>query len=88
MDFEIPEELRMLQDTVRRFVRTEASMVKIFATEMATPVADRAMQAHGGMGMSKDLPLEFIYRRLRPMRIFEGPTEIHRWVIARRLLKD
>ena len=69
-------------------VRTEASMVKTFATEMATRVADRAMQAHGGMGMSKDLPLEFIYRRLRPMRIFEGPTEIHRWVIARRLLQD
>ncbi len=69
-------------------VRTEASMVKVFATEMATRVADRAMQTHGGMGMSKDLPLEFIYRRLRPMRIFEGPTEIHRWVIARRLLKD
>jgi len=69
-------------------VRQEASMLKIFATEMATRVADRAMQVHGGMGMSKDLPLEFIYRRLRPMRIFEGPTEIHRWVVARSLLKD
>jgi len=69
-------------------VRQEASMLKVFATEMATRVADRAMQVHGGMGMSKDLPLEFIYRRLRPMRIFEGPTEVHRWVIARSLLKD
>jgi acyl-CoA dehydrogenase len=69
-------------------VRQEASMVKIFATEMATRVADRAMQTHGGMGMSKELPLEFIYRRLRPMRIFEGPTEVHRWVIARSLLKE
>jgi len=69
-------------------VRQEASMLKVFATEMATRVADRAMQTHGGMGMSKELPLEFIYRRLRPMRIFEGPTEIHRWVIARTLLKD
>jgi acyl-CoA dehydrogenase len=69
-------------------VRQEASMLKVFATEMATRVADRAMQTHGGMGMSKELPLEFIYRRLRPMRIFEGPTEVHRWVIARTLLKD
>jgi acyl-CoA dehydrogenase len=69
-------------------VRQEASMLKVFATEMATRAADRAMQVHGGMGMSKDLPLEFIYRRLRPMRIFEGPSEIHRWVIARTLLKD
>lgn len=69
-------------------VRQEASMLKIFATEMATRVVDRAMQVHGGMGMSKDLPLEFMYRRLRPMRIFEGPTEVHRWVVARTLLKD
>jgi alkylation response protein AidB-like acyl-CoA dehydrogenase len=69
-------------------VRQEASMLKVFATEMATRVADRAMQMHGGMGMSKELPLEFIYRRLRPMRIFEGPTEVHRWVIARTLLKN
>jgi len=69
-------------------VRQEASMLKVFATEMATRVADRAMQMHGGMGMSKELPLEFIYRRLRPMRIFEGPTEVHRWVIARTMLKD
>jgi alkylation response protein AidB-like acyl-CoA dehydrogenase len=69
-------------------VRQEASMLKVFATEMATRIADHAMQVHGGMGMSKDLPLEFIYRRLRPMRIFEGPSEIHRWVIARSLLKE
>jgi alkylation response protein AidB-like acyl-CoA dehydrogenase len=69
-------------------VRQEASMLKVFATEMATRVADRAMQMHGGMGMSKELPLEFMYRRLRPMRIFEGPSEVHRWVIARTLLKD
>lgn len=69
-------------------VRQEASMLKVFATEMATRIADHAMQVHGGMGMSKDLPLEFIYRRLRPMRIFEGPSEVHRWVIARSLLKE
>jgi alkylation response protein AidB-like acyl-CoA dehydrogenase len=69
-------------------VRQEASMLKVFATEMATRIADQAMQVHGGMGMSKDLPLEFIYRRLRPMRIFEGPSEVHRWVIARSLLKE
>ena len=69
-------------------VRQEASMLKVFSTEMATRVADRAMQIHGGMGMSKEMPLEFIYRRLRPMRIFEGPTEVHRWVIARKLLRE
>ena len=69
-------------------VRQEASMLKVFATEMATRVVDRAMQMHGGMGMSKEMPLEFMYRRIRPMRIFEGPTEIHRWVIARKLLRE
>ena len=53
-------------------VRQEASMLKVFATEMATRVADRAMQMHGGMGMSKELPLEFIYRRLRPCAFSRG----------------
>ncbi len=63
-------------------------MLKVFATEMATRVADRAIQMHRGMGMPKDMPLEFIYRRLRPTHIFEGPSEVHRWVIARTWLRD
>jgi len=68
-------------------LRTEASMVKVQGTEMIARVVDRAIQAFGGMGVSKELPLEYIYRVVRVYRIVEGPSEIHRWVIARDLLK-
>jgi acyl-CoA dehydrogenase len=68
-------------------VRTEASMIKVFATEMATDVVDRAMQAHGAMGMTRELPFAIMSERLRLMRIYEGPTEVHQMVIARRTLR-
>lgn len=71
-----------------REIRTEAAMVKVQATEMITRVVDRAIQLFGGMGVSKELPLEYIYRLVRVYRIVEGPSEIHRWVIARDLLKN
>ncbi len=69
-------------------VRRDASMVKVQATEMVAAVVDRAMQLFGGMGMSKELPLEFISRVVRIYRIVEGPSEVHRWVVARDLLKN
>ncbi len=69
-------------------VRRDASMVKVQATEMAGLVVDRAMQLFGGMGMSKALPLEYIARVVRVYRIVEGPSEVHRWVVARDLLKN
>lgn len=64
-------------------VRMESSVVKVFATEMITRVVDRALQVHGGLGYTKDLPIEFIYRNSRFLRIVEGPSEIHRRQIAR-----
>jgi len=67
-------------------VRTEASMIKVFATEMATGIVDHAMQTYGAMGMTKELPLQQLAQQVRVMRIYEGPTEIHRMVIARRVL--
>jgi (R)-benzylsuccinyl-CoA dehydrogenase len=68
--------------------RREAAMVKLQGTEMAGRVVDRAMQLFGGMGMTKDLPLEYISRACRVWRIFEGPSEVHRWFIARDLLRN
>lgn len=68
--------------------RRDGSMVKIQATEMIARVADRAIQVFGGMGVSKELPLEYISRMVRVLRIVEGPSEVHRWVIARDLLKN
>lgn len=70
----------------KRDVRTEASMVKVFATEMATEVIDSAMQTFGAMGVTKELPLHLMAQKVRVMRVYEGPTEVHRMLIARRVL--
>jgi len=67
--------------------RTEVSMIKVFGSEMATEVVDHAMQAFGAMGMSKEMPLHVLAARARKMRIYEGPSEVHRMVIARNLLR-
>jgi (R)-benzylsuccinyl-CoA dehydrogenase len=75
-------------DPKRIAIRRGASAVKVQATEMATRVVDRAIQLFGGMGISKELPLEYMYRNLRVLRIVEGASEIHRWTIARDLLRN
>jgi len=69
-----------------RDVRVEISMIKSYATEMAWEVVDRAMQTFGAMGMTKELPLQLMANRLRTMRIYDGPTEVHKWVVARNLM--
>jgi alkylation response protein AidB-like acyl-CoA dehydrogenase len=66
---------------------TEASMAKLFASEMAAKVTDLALQIHGGYGYSRALPLERYVRDARIMRIFEGSSEIQRNIIARSILK-
>lgn len=63
------------------------SMLKLFVSEMVNRVADRAMQIFGGMGYTKELPIERFYRDVRVERIWEGPSEIHRMLIARDLLR-
>jgi len=68
--------------------RRDAAMVKLQGSEMIGRVVDRAMQLYGGMGMTKDLPLEYICRACRVFRIYEGPSEVHRWFIARDLLRN
>jgi (R)-benzylsuccinyl-CoA dehydrogenase len=76
-----------LDDGVRD-IRLEASIVKVQATEMLSRVVDRALQVHGAMGYSKELPIEFVYRNSRVLRILEGPSEIHRGQIARLSIKQ
>jgi alkylation response protein AidB-like acyl-CoA dehydrogenase len=66
--------------------RTEAAMAKLLASEAASRVVDRAIQIHGGYGVTKDLPLERWYRELRIRRIGEGPSEIQRLIIARNVI--
>jgi acyl-CoA dehydrogenase len=69
-----------------RDVRSEISMLKFYATEMATEVIDHAMQCFGAMGMTKEMPLALMAGRIRTMRIYDGPSEVHRMVVARNLM--
>jgi len=53
-----------------------------------TEVADKALQVHGGMGFSRELPMERYYRDARILRIFEGTTEIQKMIIGRHIIKS
>ncbi len=66
----------------------EASMAKLFASEMAGRVTDKALQIHGGYGFTQSLPVERYVRDARIMRIYEGTSEIQRNIISRSLLAD
>jgi len=69
-----------------RDLKVESSIAKVVATETAGRVVDRAIQIFGGLGVSQEMPLERWYRELRIKRIGEGPSEVHRMVLARHLL--
>lgn len=89
LTYRLAWQLENNEDESRRAaIRRGAAIVKVQATEMATRVIDRAIQMFGGMGLSKELPLEFMARTVRVLRIVEGPSEVHRWMIARELLRS
>lgn len=64
------------------------SIAKTFAAEALNRVVDRATQMCGGAGVSRDLPIAKVARELRPFRIYDGPSEAHRWALARRAVRD
>jgi alkylation response protein AidB-like acyl-CoA dehydrogenase len=68
--------------------RVEISMIKFYGARTLHNVIDRAIQVHGALGLTGDTPLEFMYREARYARIYDGPDEVHRMVVARELLKD
>ena len=68
-------------------VTREAAMAKMFATEAAQRVIDRAVQIHGGLGVTKGIKVEELYREIRALRIYEGATEVQKVVIARELMR-
>ena len=70
-----------------KMLSRESAIVKLFVSEALDKVVDIAMQIHGGMGYSKEMPIERFYRDARINRIFEGTTEIQKIVIARDILK-
>ena len=67
--------------------RSEISMIKFFGARVLHDVIDRAIQVCGSLGYSADLPLEGMYRHARAARIYDGPDEVHRATVARRVLK-
>jgi acyl-CoA dehydrogenase len=69
-------------------VRNQSYMIKAWCPDMATRAVDRSMQIHGGIGLTRELPLEYWYRYLRTARITEGPTEVLRWRLARNLMRQ
>ena len=74
------------QGDLGRDLKVDSSIAKVMATETAGRVVDRCIQIFGGLGVSQELPLERWYRELRIKRIGEGPSEVHRMVLARSLL--
>jgi acyl-CoA dehydrogenase len=70
----------------KRAARQEISMIKVVAANVVMDVLDRAIQVHGALGMSDDLPLASMWRYSRMLRVADGPDEVHKVVIARREL--
>lgn len=69
-------------------IRHESSICKVFVAEAVNRVIDRAVQICGALGVSTDTPLEHFYREARAFRIYDGPSEVHRMVIARNVLRS
>lgn len=83
---------QVVLDVARRLdagesIRHHSSMAKVFVSEAVYQVADSAVQICGALGVSEDIPLSMILRMLRPFRIYDGASEVHRSAIARRALK-
>ena len=77
-----------LKDQGRDRLTRESAMAKLFATEAAQRIVDRAVQIHGGSGVERGSVVERLYREVRALRIYEGTSEIQRLVIARTIIKE
>ncbi|KRB77776.1 acyl-CoA dehydrogenase [Nocardioides sp. Root190] len=80
------EACRVLDDGGR--AAKETSIAKTFAGEALHRIADRSVQLCGGLGTTHELPVAKIAREIRPFRIYDGPSEVHRWALARRAVKE
>jgi acyl-CoA dehydrogenase len=67
---------------------TESSMTKVAVSEALFRVADRCVQVMGGIGVSRDTVVETIFREIRAFRIYDGPTEVHKWSLAKKIKRD
>ena len=76
------------KDVRKTRVTREAAMAKLFATDQAQLVIDKAVQLFGGLGVRKGVKVEELYREVRALRIYEGASEVQKIVIARQLLES
>jgi alkylation response protein AidB-like acyl-CoA dehydrogenase len=67
--------------------QTESSMAKVICSEAIGRVVDRSLQILGGLGVTRDTVVERIYRDVRAFRIYDGPSEVHRWSLGRRIVR-
>ncbi|MGH2342822.1 acyl-CoA dehydrogenase family protein [Segnochrobactraceae bacterium EtOH-i3] len=67
---------------------TESSMAKVAVSEALMRVADRCVQVMGGQGVTRDSIVEQVFREIRAFRIYDGPTEVHKWSLARKIRQD
>jgi acyl-CoA dehydrogenase len=67
---------------------TESSMTKVAVSDALFRVADRCVQVMGGTGVSRDTIVEQVFREIRAFRIYDGPTEVHKWSLAKKIKKD
>jgi len=84
----------MVMDTAQKIdnqgqyaVRDDISLIKFHVAGVLQRVLDRALQVHGGLGMTDDTPIAWWYRHERAARIYDGPDEVHKWSVARRILQ-
>jgi alkylation response protein AidB-like acyl-CoA dehydrogenase len=68
--------------------RVEVSLIKFYAAQVLNEVIDRAIQVHGARGLTDETPLAFMAQQARAARIYDGPDEVHRMVVSRRVLKE
>ena len=67
---------------------TESSMAKVAVSEALMRVADRCVQVMGGTGVTNDTIVEQVFREVRAFRIYDGPTEVHKWSLAKKIKRD
>ena len=66
----------------------ESSMAKVAVSEALMRVADRCVQVMGGQGVTADTIVEQVFREIRAFRIYDGPTEVHKWSLAKKIKRD
>jgi len=79
---------RKIQEVGTKAAKEEISMIKFFVSDVLMKVIDRAIQVHGALGITDDTLLSFWYRHERGARIYDGPDEVHKAVLARKILKN